>query len=145
MRLSPRSLLIPAVCAVVLVLPRVAAAQPAVKAVAAWVALPAAGATSTDAFVEVANPTMYDIYVTGATADLAASVELRGAAKGGREAPVVTEFTVPAYGSVDAAATAPHLRLVNLSRALAAGDTVALTLTTDGGVQLKVAATVKAP
>jgi copper(I)-binding protein len=142
--MSPRLLLIPALCALALAIPRAAAAQPAVKAVSAWVAVPAAGATTADAFVEVANPTMYEIYVTGATADLAASVELRGAAKGG-EAPVVTDFAVPAYGSVDAVASAPHLRLVNLSRALKAGDTVALTLTTDGGAQLKVAAIVKAP
>lgn len=135
-----------AVCGVLLAfLPRAAAAQPAVKAVTAWAALPAAGATVADVYVEVANPTMYDIYITAATADLAPTVELRGPAKGGADAPVVTEFAVPAYGSIEAAATAPHLRLVNLSRALAAGDTIALTLTTDSGAQLKVAAAVRTP
>jgi len=116
------------------------------SAVTAWVAVPAAGATSTAAYVEVNNPTMYDIYVVSATADgTAAKVELRGPTAAGAEAPVVTEFPVPAYGSISAAADAPHLRLLDLSRPLKAGDAVALVLTTDGGLKLKVSAGVKAP
>lgn len=119
-------------------------AQPAVSAVSAWVAAPAPGATSASAYVQVNNPTMYDVYITGATADVASKVELRSGASGGGESRVVAEFAVPAYGATDAAATAPHLRLLELTRTLAAGDTVQLTLTTDGGVQLKVAAPVRA-
>ncbi len=121
------------------------AAQPAPSAVSAWVAAPAAGATTASAFVEVANPTMYDIYITGATSDAAPKVELRAGASGGAEPAVVAEFAVPAYGGTAAAATAPHLRLVGLSRPLTPGDTVQLTLTTDGGVTLKVAAPVRQP
>ncbi len=121
------------------------AAQPAPSAVSAWVAVPAAGATTASAYVEISNPTMYEIYITGAATDAAAKVELRAGAAGGAEPAVVPEFAVPAYGGTQAAATAPHLRLVGLSRPLAAGDTVQLTLTTDGGATLKVAAPVRQP
>jgi copper(I)-binding protein len=123
----------------------VLARQPAPAAVSGWVAMPASGANAAAAYVELSNPTMYDIYVTGAAADAAASVELRGPAAGDGEPPVVKEFTVPAFGSTAADKTGPSLRLVGLSRALAAGDTVQLTLTTDGGLTLKVAAAVRQP
>jgi copper(I)-binding protein len=121
------------------------AAQPTLAALSAWVAVPAAGATSTAAYVQLNNPTMYDIYITAASADAAAKVELRAGGAGGAEPRPVAEFAVPAYGSTEAAATGPHLLLVDLARPLAAGDTVQLTLTTDGGVQIKVAATVRTP
>lgn len=142
-----RSVVLGLVAAGLLAAPHVllVAGQPAPAAPSAWVALPAAGATSATAYVEVTNPTMYDIYVTGATADVATTVELRGAAKGAAEPPVVPEFTVPAFGSTAADAGSPTLRLVGLTRALAAGDTVALTLTTDGGLKLPVAAKVRQP
>ena len=89
------------------------------------------------------TPRCTDVFIIAATADAAPKVELRGAVSGDAEAPVVPEFQVPAYGSTSAAKGAPHLRLVGLSRPLKAGDTVALTLTTDGGLILKVAAPVK--
>lgn len=128
-----------------LTVPAVAAGQgKEPSAVSAWVALPAAGATAAVAYVEISNPTMYEIFVVSATADVAAKVELRGAAAAGGEAPVVTEFPVPAYGSTPAEAGAPHLRLLDLKKPLKAGDAVALVLTTDSGVQLKVAASVRA-
>ena len=131
-----------AAVAALLVVPGLVSAQPAPSAPTAWIAVPAAGATTADAFVEVANPTMYEIYVTGASTDAAASVELRAA---GAQGAVVPEFPVPAYGSTTAGVDAPHLRLVGLKKPLAAGDTVTLTLTTDGGASLKVAAQVRHP
>lgn len=134
-----------ALAAVLLAWPAGQAAQPAPAAVSAWVAAPAAGATTTSAFVEISNPTMYEIYITGATSDAAAKVELRAGASGGAEPAVVPEFPVPAYGGTRAAASAPHLRLVGVTRPLAPGDTVQLTLTTDGGATLKVAAPVRQP
>jgi copper(I)-binding protein len=134
-----------ALAAVALLCPPGHAGQPAPSAVSAWVAVPAAGATTASAYVEIANPTMYEIYITGATSDAAPKVELRAGASGGAEPAVVAEFAVPAYGGTAAAATAPHLRLVGLVRPLAAGDTVQLTLTTDGGATLKVAAPVRQP
>ncbi len=118
-------------------------AQTAPSAVSAWVAAPQTGATWASAYVELKNPGMYDVFVVSATSDAAASVELRAAAKPGAESAVVAEFTVPAYGSVDAAPTGPHLRLVGLTRPLAAGGTVALVLKTDGGESLRVSATVR--
>ncbi|HUU35247.1 MAG TPA: copper chaperone PCu(A)C [Vicinamibacterales bacterium] len=121
------------------------AAQTAPSAVSAWVAAPTAGATWAPAYVELKNPSMYDVFVVSATSDAAASVELRAASTGGAEPAVVPEFTVPAYSGVDAATSAPHLRLVGLTRALAAGDTVAIILRTDNGDTLKVAAVVRAP
>lgn len=114
------------------------------SAVSAWIAPPAAEATDAAAYVEISNPTMYDVFIVSATADAAGKVELRGEVAAGAEAPVVTEFPIPAYGSTNAAAGAPHLRLLGLTRPLKAGDSVGLTLTTDSGVILKVAATVRA-
>ena len=122
-----------------------ASAQTTPSAVAAWVAVPAAGATSAPAFVEIKNPSMYDVYVVSATSDVSASVDLLAPAAGAAEPAVVREISVPAYGSTEAAATAPHLRLVGLTRPLKAGDTVALTLKTDGGATLKVVASVRSP
>ena len=112
-------------------------------AVSAWIAAPA-GATDAVAYVEISNPTMYDIFVVSATAPgTAGKVELRAAAAAGAEPAVVTEFPVPAYGSTSAEAGAPHLRLLGLTRPLKAGDAVALTLTTNDGTVLKVSAQVR--
>lgn len=124
----------------------VASAQPAPSAVSAWIAAPASGATGASAYVELNNPTMYDVYVVSATAEgVATTVELRAAlAPGGTPAPV-PEFAIPAYGFVAAAASSPHLRLVGLTRPLVAGDTVQLSLTTDGGATLKITASVRQP
>ena len=123
-----------------------ASAQPAPAALSAWIAEPEAGATGASAYVELSNPTMYEVYVVSATAEAAAAtVEFRaGLVPGGAPTPV-PEFGIPAYGSVAAAASSPHLRLVGLTRPLAAGDTVALVLKTDGGVTLRVSATVRKP
>ncbi len=133
------------VLGLVLIAATSAPAQTTPSAVSAWVAVPAAGATATAAYVEVKNPSMYDIYVVSATSDASASVELRDAAKGGAEPAVIKELTVPAFGSTEAAVTAPHLRLVGLGKPLAAGDTVALVLKTDTGDTLKVSAVVRTP
>lgn len=135
-----------ALAAVLLAWPSGHAAQPAPTAVSAWVAAPAAGATAASAYVELNNPTMYEVYVVSAAAEgVATTVELRaGLAPGGSPTPV-PEFAIPAYGSVAAAASSPHLRLVGLTRPLVAGDTVQLSLTTDGGATLKITAPVRQP
>jgi copper(I)-binding protein len=115
------------------------------SAVSAWIAAPVAGATSAVAYVEIDNPTMYDIYVVSATAPgTAGKVELRAAAAAGAEPAVVPEYPVPSFGSTSAAAGAPHLRLLELTRPLKAGDAVALTLTINDGSVLKVSAQVRA-
>lgn len=117
------------------------AAQAAPTATGAWVAAPAAGATSTDAYVVVENPTMYEVFVVKVVADGAGTAEIvEGAAD---SAKAVKELAVPAYGSTEMKPGSVRIRLKDLKTPLKAGDSVALTLTTDGGVVLKAAAPVK--
>lgn len=108
------------------------------SAQAAWVKLPAQGETQAMAFVTVTNPTMYVIYVTRAAADAAGKVELRDRGK------AVEFITVPAYERVDMGPNGAYLLLRDLKRPLKEGDTVALTLSTDVDVTLKIAARVTA-
>jgi hypothetical protein len=105
----------------------------------AWVRLPAAGATSTEAYVSVDNPTQYDFYLQKASADVAGSVELR---EPGKEA-ASTFVTVPAYASLDMDPKGIHLLLKDLKKPLAEGDKVQLTVVTDGGLTINVEAIVK--
>lgn len=119
-----------------------AAQEKVVTASAGWMAEPAAGATSAAVYLEIDNPTMYDVYVVSATSDAAATVELREAVTA-TESKATKELTVPAYGSVALKPDGLHLLLKDLTRALKKGDSVSLTLKTDGGVTLKVAAIVR--
>ena len=116
-----------------------AAGQKDPSATSGWVKLPAAGATSTDAYVSVDNPGMYAIYLLSATADVAGSVEIR---QTGKDA-AIDEVTVPAYGSIDMDAKGIHLLLKDLKKPLAEGDKVSLTVVTELGIKLNVQATVK--
>lgn len=104
-----------------------------------WVKLPAAGATSTDAYATVENPTMYAIYVLSATSDAAGSVEIR---QPGKDAPL-DEVTVPAYGTLDMDPKGLHLVLKDLKKPLKEGDKVNLTVVTEVGLKLNIEATVK--
>jgi copper(I)-binding protein len=107
----------------------------------AWVAEPAAGATAADAYAVVENPSMYEVFVVSVTSDAAGSAEIvDGPAEGTRP---VRELSVPAYGRAELKPGAVRIRLKDLKKPLTAGDTVALTLTTDGGVNIKVSATVR--
>ena len=106
-----------------------------------WVKTPAAGETTAAAFALIRNPTMYDVYVTSAAADVAGSVELREGT--GSSAKTVPHLTVTAYESVKMGPDGVHLVLKDLKRPLKEGDKVTLTLTTDSGVTLKVAADVR--
>ncbi|MSO30354.1 MAG: copper chaperone PCu(A)C [Acidobacteria bacterium] len=102
-----------------------------------WVRMPAEGATSTQAYAVVENPTMYAFYVMKASADVAASVELRQTDKDA----VLEFFTVPAYGSLDMDAEGVYLFLKNLKKPLAEGDKVVLTVVTEIGLEFRVEAT----
>ena len=116
-------------------------AQAPVTASSGWVMEPAAGATSTSAYAVIENPTMYEVYVTGVTTDAAASAEV---ADGPAAAPKpVRELAVPAYGRTELKPDGVHILLKNLKKPLKAGDAVDLTLTTDGGVAIKLTAAVK--
>jgi periplasmic copper chaperone A len=125
-----------------LAMPSQVAGQAKVLAAAdGWVKTPAAGETTAAAFALIRNPTMYDVYVTSASADVAGSVELRAAAPG-TSGKAVPHITVPAYETVQLGPAGVHLLLKDLKAPLKEGDTVHLTLTTDQGV-LKVAAIVR--
>ena len=104
-----------------------------------WVKLPAAGASSTEAYATVENPTMYAFYLLKASSDVAGAVELR---QTGKDA-ALEEVTVPAYGTLDMDAKGIHLVLKDLKKPLAEGDKVNLTVVTELGVKLNVEATVK--
>ncbi len=83
------------------------------------------------------NPTMYDAYVQSGTSENAGKVELR---EGGKP---TANITIPAYGSVELMADGPLVLLTELKGQVKAGDTVKVTLMTDGGVAIAIAAIVK--
>ena len=116
-------------------------AQAPVTASSGWVMEPAAGATSTSAYAVIENPTMYEVYVVKVATDAAASAEV---ADGPATSPkAVRELAVPAYGSTELKPDGVRILLKNLKKPLKAGDAVELTLTTDGGVAIKLTAPVK--
>lgn len=118
--------------------------KPELAASAGWVKLPGPGEATATAFAVVENTTMYDVYLTAATADVAGKVEYREMGPGGVTKPEAPKFvTVPAFGSLSLEPKGVHLLLMDLKRPLKEGDMVSLTLTTDGGVVLKVAAVVR--
>jgi copper(I)-binding protein len=82
---------------------------------------------------------MYAIYLLSASADAAGKVEMREVGK----PDLVTEVTVPAYGSIEMNPKGLHLVLSDLKRPLKEGDTVLLGVTTELGTRLQVAAIVK--
>ncbi len=84
---------------------------------------------------------MYDIYIVSAVSEIAGKVEFRETSGG--EAKAAPELTVPAYGKLTMGADSAHLLLVDLNRPLEEDESVPLTLTTDGGLQLKVQAIVR--
>lgn len=117
--------------------------QPTVRASGAWIQAPAPGTSDASAFVVVDNGTMYDIYIVGASTDVAATLELRDTPKGAAAPVAVKEVPVAAYGRLEMSPQAVHLHLGALERPLAAGDIVTLVIYTDIGEQLTVSATVK--
>lgn len=88
-------------------------------------------------YATITNPTMYDVFVMSASSDQAGMAELREGDK------TLPNITVPAYGSVELKPDGMFVRLSNLKGELKAGDTVKLTLATDGGVAIAIAAVVK--
>lgn len=88
-------------------------------------------------YATVNNPSMYDVYIVSATSNAAAKIELLDGEK------PVTSFTVPAYGSAELKPGAMFVRLSELKSEFTAGDEVKLTLETDGGVSIEIAAIIK--
>ena len=119
------------------------ASQKAPSGSAAWITLPAPGDTSTTAFAVIDNPTMYDVYLVSASSDVATEVGFADASPAAGKDTDVKEVTAPAYGSVELKPDGVHLVLKGLKRPLKSGETIALTVVTDGGVAIPLAATVK--
>ena len=89
-------------------------------------------------FATISNPTMYDLYIVSGKADSAESIDFVEGEK------VVTSFTVPAFGSLSLQPDAARIRVHGLKNQLKVGDELTLTLETDGGVGIPIAAIVKA-
>ena len=110
------------------------AAQPAPTAADASVVV--AGATAS-VYLVINNPTMYDIYVVSAASPAAAKVELYSGDK------PASDLTVPSYGALELKAGGMFLRLSDLKRELKAGESITVTMMTDGGVSIVAVAAVK--
>jgi len=121
--------------AVVVLLNVIVYAQKDPTASDAWASAPANGAIAV--YATINNPTMYDVYVVSGKSDSAGQVELISAGK------PVSNIAVPAYGSAELKPDAAFVRLSDLQRELAAGDRVTVTLETDGGISIAIAAVVK--
>lgn len=109
------------------------AAQPAPTTAAATAVV--SGETAA-VYMTINNPTMYDVYVMSATSDVAGKVELYSGDK------PVENLTVAAYGSLELKAGGMFLRLSELKRALKAGESITVTMATDGGATIVASAVV---
>lgn len=87
-------------------------------------------------YVTLNNPSMYDAYVQSGKSD-AGKVELRDGAK------PTSNIQIPAFGSVELKAGGPYVLITDLKGQPKAGDTIKVTLDTDGGAAIAVAAVVK--
>lgn len=110
-------------------------AQPAVTAADAWAQI---SGDTVAVFATLNNPSMYDVYIVSGKSDAAASVALMDGSK------TITSITVPAYGSVELKPGAQRIRVSGLKGQLKEGDELRLTLETDGGAAIAIAAIVKA-
>jgi copper(I)-binding protein len=94
-------------------------------------------------YATLSNPSMYDAYVQSGKSD-AGKVELRegdpstalGAGK------PTSNITIPSFGSVELKAGGPFVLVTDLKSPVKAGDTIKITLETDGGAAIAVAAVV---
>ena len=101
----------------------------------AWASPPANGSVAV--YATINNPTMYDVYLVGGKSESAGKVELISAGK------PVANITVPAYGSAELKPGAAFVQLSELKRDVKAGDRLTVTVETDGGISIPIAAVVK--
>ena len=87
-------------------------------------------------YATLSNPTMYDAYVESGMSEMG-KVDLRD---GDKHAATIT---IPSFGSVELKAGGPFVLITDLKGPPKAGDTIKLTLNTDGGAAIAVAAVVK--
>ena len=82
------------------------------------------------------NPTMYDAYVQSGTS-AAGKIELRDGGK------TTSNITIPSFGSVELKAGGPFVLVKDLKSQPKVGDTIKVTVETDGGVAIAITAVVK--
>jgi copper(I)-binding protein len=82
------------------------------------------------------NPTMYDAFVESGSSD-AGKIELRDGEK------TTNTITIPSFGSVELKAGGPFVLITNLKSQPKAGDAISVTLNTDGGVAIAIAAVIR--
>ena len=87
-------------------------------------------------YATLSNPSMYDVFVQSGASD-AGKVELRDGDK------PTSNIQIPSFGSVELKAGGPYVLVTDLKSQLKAGDTIKVTLNTDGGAAIAVAAVVK--
>jgi copper(I)-binding protein len=95
-------------------------------------------------YATLSNPTMYDAYVESGTSE-AGKVELR---EGDPSTPLgagkpTSNITIPSFGSVELKAGGPFVLVRDLKGQPKMGDTIKVTLQTDGGAAIAIAAVVK--
>lgn len=95
-------------------------------------------------YATLSNPTMYDAYVQSGTSD-AGKVELR---EGDPSTPLgpgkaISNIAIPSFGSVDLKAGGPYVLITGLRGQPKAGDTIKVTLNTDGGAAIAIAAVIR--
>jgi copper(I)-binding protein len=87
-------------------------------------------------YATVSNPTMYDALIDRGTST-AGKVVLRDGDK------TTITITIPSFGSVELKAGGPFVLVADLKSPLKAGDQIKVTLSTDGGAAIAVAAIIK--
>ena len=93
-------------------------------------------------YATLSNPTMYEAYVQSGTSD-AGKVELRESDPSTPLGKPTATITIPSFGSVDLKVGGPFVLVSELKTQPKAGDTINVTLQTDGGVAIAIAAIVK--
>jgi copper(I)-binding protein len=87
-------------------------------------------------YATLTNSTMYDVFVQSGTSD-AGKIELREGDK------ATSNITIPAFGSAELKAGGPFVLVKELKGQAKAGDTIHVTLVTDGGDKIAIAAVIK--
>ncbi len=87
-------------------------------------------------YATLSNPTMYDAYIQSGTSE-AGKVELRDGDA------AASTITVPSFGSMELKAGGPFVLVSGLKSQPKPGDSISITLMTDGGDKIAVTAIVK--
>ncbi len=88
-------------------------------------------------YATISNPTMYDVYIVAASSPVAEKAELWEKDK------LATTLTVPAFGALELARGEARIRMSGIKRQLKVGETADVTLETDSGDKIALAAVIK--